>query len=167
MESALRSSQASGIAVSAKRYVVYARSKNEIEIIKPSEHGLGIVFVFDKRPRYKPLHCKDQETDYPRWVMCGLGPRSSQGHFLRAAASIITDTYRRRPCPGRRRREGHRNRATCPTSDARPAGVGLGEIPGVRTGDRNAGKVQLRASYVLQRDVLGRTGHAHGLIAEG
>jgi hypothetical protein len=58
-----------GIAVSAKRYVVYARRKHEIEIIKPSEHGLGIVFVPDKRARYKPLHCKDQETDYPRWIV--------------------------------------------------------------------------------------------------
>ena len=58
-----------GNAVSAKRYVVYARRKDQIEIIKPSEHGLGIVLVPDKRPRYKPLHCKDQETDYPRWIV--------------------------------------------------------------------------------------------------
>jgi hypothetical protein len=52
-----------GLAVSAKRYVVYARKKNKIDIIKPSEHGLGIVFVPDNRARYKPLDCKDQEND--------------------------------------------------------------------------------------------------------
>ncbi|HTT19858.1 MAG TPA: hypothetical protein VMG82_12970, partial [Candidatus Sulfotelmatobacter sp.] len=28
-----------GLAVSAKRYVVYKRKKDNIEIIKPSEHG--------------------------------------------------------------------------------------------------------------------------------
>src|ERR1035441_6714412 len=38
-----------GLAVSAKRYVVYTRKKNSLEIIKPSEHGLGIVYVPDKR----------------------------------------------------------------------------------------------------------------------
>ena len=58
-----------GLAVSAKRYVVHTRKKDTIEIIKPSEHGLGIVYVPDKRPRYKPLDCKDQETDYPRWIV--------------------------------------------------------------------------------------------------
>jgi hypothetical protein len=58
-----------GLAVSAKRYVVYRRKKNDIEIIKPSEHGLGIVFVPDKRPRYKSQNCKDQETDYAQWIV--------------------------------------------------------------------------------------------------
>jgi hypothetical protein len=58
-----------GLAVSAKRYVVYARSKNNIEIIKPSEHGLGIVYVPDKRDRYKPFDCKDQETSFPLWIV--------------------------------------------------------------------------------------------------
>lgn len=57
-----------GLAVSAKRYVVYARKKDDIEIIKPSEHGLGIVYVPDKRTRYKPKDCKDQKTDYARWI---------------------------------------------------------------------------------------------------
>ena len=56
-------------AVSAKRYVVYKRKKDNIEIIKPSEHGLGIVFVPDKRARYKSPDCKDQETDYARWIV--------------------------------------------------------------------------------------------------
>ena len=58
-----------GLAVSAKRYVVYKRKKDNIEIIKPSEHGLGIVFVPDKRARYKSPDCKDQETDYARWIV--------------------------------------------------------------------------------------------------
>jgi hypothetical protein len=58
-----------GLAISAKRYVVYTRRKRSIEIVKPSEHGLGIVFVPDKRPRYTPVDCKDQETDYPQWIV--------------------------------------------------------------------------------------------------
>jgi hypothetical protein len=58
-----------GLAVSAKRYVVYTRKKDNLEIIKPSEHGLGIVFVPDKRKRYKPDDCKDQDTNYPRWIV--------------------------------------------------------------------------------------------------
>lgn len=59
-----------GLAVSAKRYVVYTRKKkNKLEIIKPSEHGLGIVYVPDKRSRYTPDDCKDQETTYPRWIV--------------------------------------------------------------------------------------------------
>ena len=58
-----------GLAVSAKRYVVYKRKTDNIEIIKPSEHGLGIVYVPDKRKRFKPVDCKDKETDYPRWIV--------------------------------------------------------------------------------------------------
>jgi hypothetical protein len=58
-----------GLAVSAKRYVVYTRKKDKLEIIKPSEHGLGIVFVPDKRGRYTPVDCKDQDTNYPRWIV--------------------------------------------------------------------------------------------------
>jgi len=57
-----------GLAVSAKRYVVYTRKRQSIEIVKPSEHGLGIVYVPDERTRYVPVDCKDQETDYPRWI---------------------------------------------------------------------------------------------------
>ena len=41
-----------GLAVSAKRYVVYARCGSNIQIIKPSEHGLGTVYVPDRRDRY-------------------------------------------------------------------------------------------------------------------
>jgi hypothetical protein len=58
-----------GLAVSAKRYVVYTRKKNKLEIIKPSEHGLGVVYVPDKRSRYTPIDCKDQDTTYPRWIV--------------------------------------------------------------------------------------------------
>jgi hypothetical protein len=41
---------------------------NKLEIIKPSEHGLGVVYVPDKRSRYTPIECKDQETSYPLWI---------------------------------------------------------------------------------------------------
>ena len=60
-----------GLAVSAKRYVVYTRQRQKPTIIKPSEHGLGIVFVPDKRKwkRYKPVDCRDQDNDYARWVV--------------------------------------------------------------------------------------------------
>ena len=58
-----------GLAVSAKRYVVYTRKQNKLEIIKPSEHDLGIVYVPDKRSRYTPADCEDQETNYPRWIV--------------------------------------------------------------------------------------------------
>jgi hypothetical protein len=58
-----------GLAVSAKRYAVYTRRKKaSLEIIKPSEHGLGIVFVPDKR-RYKPQNCLDQDTTYAGWIV--------------------------------------------------------------------------------------------------
>ena len=57
-----------GLAVSAKRYVVFTRQQ-KTTIIKPSEHGLGIVFVPDRRKRYKPVDCKDQDSSYPRWVV--------------------------------------------------------------------------------------------------
>jgi len=58
-----------GLAVSAKRYVVYRRNEHNLEIIKPSEHGLGIVYVPDERKRYKPVHCQDQKTSYPMWIV--------------------------------------------------------------------------------------------------
>lgn len=63
------STQLFGVAVSAKRYVVYRRNKKEIQIVKPSEHGLGVVFVPDKRSRYKPENCKDKESSYSRWIV--------------------------------------------------------------------------------------------------
>ena len=58
-----------GLAVSAKRYVVYTRRSDRLEIVKPSEHGLGVVYVPDERSRYKPVHCQDQKTDYARWIV--------------------------------------------------------------------------------------------------
>jgi hypothetical protein len=69
-----------GLAVSAKRYVVYTRSNSKIQVIKPSEHGLGVVYVPDKRKRYKPVDCKDQDTDYPMWVVEGW-ERLLDDHF--------------------------------------------------------------------------------------
>lgn len=58
-----------GVAVSAKRYVVYRRKRRKIQIVKPSEHGLGVVYVPDKRSRYKPDNCKDKESSYSRWIV--------------------------------------------------------------------------------------------------
>jgi hypothetical protein len=58
-----------GVAISAKRYVVYARQKSQIQIIKPSEHGLGMLYLPDKRKRYTPVDCKDKKTSYPRWIV--------------------------------------------------------------------------------------------------
>ena len=64
-----RPRQLYGLAISAKRYVVYARQKSKIQIIKPSEHGLGMLYLPDKRKRYIPTDCKDQKTSYPRWIV--------------------------------------------------------------------------------------------------
>ncbi len=66
--------------MSAKRYVVYTRNRDKIEIIKPSEHGLGVVYVPDKRTRYKPVDCQDQETNYPRWIV-EVWERLLSNHF--------------------------------------------------------------------------------------
>jgi len=66
-----------GLAVSAKRYVVYARENETIEIIKPSEHGLGIVYVPDKRPRYQPVKQRSGNRLSP--MDCrGLGAASTR-----------------------------------------------------------------------------------------
>jgi hypothetical protein len=58
-----------GLAISAKRYVVYKRNKSQLLIIKPSEHGLGIVYVPDERERFKPTDCKDLDNAYPMWIV--------------------------------------------------------------------------------------------------
>lgn len=58
-----------GVAVSAKRYVVYIRRGSKIQIIKPSEHGLGTVYVPDKRDRYVPLHYKNDDVSFPQWIV--------------------------------------------------------------------------------------------------
>ncbi len=53
------------MAVSAKRYCVYTRK----EMIKVSEHGLGAYYVPDKRKRYVPSDCVNQDDSYPMWVV--------------------------------------------------------------------------------------------------
>jgi hypothetical protein len=65
-----------GHAVSAKRYCIYTRSKRKIQIVKPSEHGLGFLYVPDNRSRYISKDCKDQDTSYPRWIV------EAWGHIL-------------------------------------------------------------------------------------
>ena len=56
-------------AISAKRCVFYQRQKSILRIIKPSEDGLGIVYTSDERKRYKLMGCKDQENQYPVWIV--------------------------------------------------------------------------------------------------
>lgn len=58
-----------GLAISAKRYCVYIRHNRKLQIIKPSEHGLGFLYVPDRRKRYIPEECKDHDNSYPRWVV--------------------------------------------------------------------------------------------------
>ncbi len=49
--------------ISSKRYCL----SNETEIVKPSEHALGVYFVPDKRERYTPNHFKAK--GFPRWIV--------------------------------------------------------------------------------------------------
>jgi hypothetical protein len=50
-------------AISSKRYCLSTAR----EIIKPSEHALGVYFFPDKRERYTPNHYKAKK--YPRWIV--------------------------------------------------------------------------------------------------
>lgn len=58
-----------GLAISAKRYCIYKQLNRKLQIIKPSEHGLGFLYIPDHRKRYIPEDCKDQDSSYPRWVV--------------------------------------------------------------------------------------------------
>jgi hypothetical protein len=51
-----------GYAISAKRYALYTRSGNEIQIEKASGHGLGYLFAPKKRQ-------KDEDQETPQWVI--------------------------------------------------------------------------------------------------
>lgn len=64
-----RQHQLYGFAISAKRYCVYKWHNCKLQVIKPSEHGLGFLYVPDHRNRYKPEDCKDQDSSYPCWVV--------------------------------------------------------------------------------------------------
>jgi len=52
-----------GYGISAKRYVLYSRQGNEIQIEKASGHGLGYLFA----PKERKKGEEDEET--PKWVM--------------------------------------------------------------------------------------------------
>ena len=52
-----------GYAISAKRYALYTRSENNIQIEKASGHGLGYLFA----PKERQENEEDEET--PQWVM--------------------------------------------------------------------------------------------------
>jgi hypothetical protein len=45
------------------------RCESKIKIIKPSEHGLGTVYVPDKRGRYVPPHRKNDDVSFPQWIV--------------------------------------------------------------------------------------------------
>ncbi len=51
-----------GYAISAKRYALYTRSGNDVQIEKASGHGLGYLFA----PKEKR---KDEDEETPQWVM--------------------------------------------------------------------------------------------------
>lgn len=51
-----------GYAISAKRYALFTRSRNGIQIEKASGHGLGYLLALKQRQ-------KDEEEETPQWVM--------------------------------------------------------------------------------------------------
>ena len=51
-----------GYAISAKRYALYTRSENDIQIEKASGHGLGYLFAPKERQ-------ENEEEETPKWVM--------------------------------------------------------------------------------------------------
>lgn len=83
-----------GFAISAKRYCIYKRQNRKLQIIKPSEHGLGFLYVPDRRKRYRPEDCKDQESSYPRWVV-EAWERILSDHFRTLNASDNALVYRK------------------------------------------------------------------------
>jgi DNA polymerase type B, organellar and viral len=54
-----------GYAISAKRYALYTRSGNDIQIEKASGHGLG--YLFAPKERKKDEETSDEET--PQWIV--------------------------------------------------------------------------------------------------
>jgi DNA polymerase type B, organellar and viral len=59
-----------GFAISAKRYDLYLRRPNgTVQIVKPSEHGLGHLYFPDTRKRYIPKDCLNQKDSYPQWIV--------------------------------------------------------------------------------------------------
>jgi hypothetical protein len=72
----------------------------------------------------------------------------------------------RRPFALHQRLESNFDEAACPRSHALTACIGFGKVPGGRSGDGNAADIQRYAALVRQRDPLGETPGAHGLIAE-
>jgi hypothetical protein len=52
-----------GYSISAKRYAVYTRDGSKVQIIKASEHGLGLY--------YRPKEGRDSGCDLPVWIKEG------------------------------------------------------------------------------------------------
>jgi hypothetical protein len=72
-----------GYGISAKRYTLYTRVGSTVQIIKASEHGLGLY--------YRPKEGRDQSCDVPLWIKEGwhwiisraLGLRSKDPEWFR------------------------------------------------------------------------------------
>src|SRR5437588_10097841 len=52
-----------GYGISAKRYPLYARDGLKVQLIKASEHGLGLY--------YRPKEGRDSDCDVPLWIKEG------------------------------------------------------------------------------------------------
>ena len=86
-----------------------------------------------KPPR---LNLRTWHRGQPRYL-CSF---ASERDFLWAAASIVGDPDRCLPHPDAGRCELHGNGAIGSARDARPASVGLGIVPGICSGNTDAGK---------------------------
>ena len=63
LDSTGRQRQVYGYGISAKRYVLYTWHGSKLEIIKASEHGLGLY--------YRPKEGRDSSCDVPVWIKEG------------------------------------------------------------------------------------------------
>jgi len=62
-DSAGNQRQLYGYGISAKRYALYTLGRSRVNLVKPSEHGLGLY--------YRPKEGRDQECDVPVWIKEG------------------------------------------------------------------------------------------------
>jgi len=59
-----------GYAIAAKRYALYAETKNDISVVKASGHGLGYLFAPKKNKRYEKSDGETEADDeVPVWVV--------------------------------------------------------------------------------------------------
>ena len=91
---------------------------------------------------------------------------AAESNFLRAATTVIGDRNISRERSRNRRSVGHHDRAIRARSEARAAIVGLSEISGVGSGDRNGGDAKGNVSLIAQRDFFRQALGPNRLIAE-